>query len=102
MVADRSVPVLRVEATDGELLAVVFNAACHNTTLTGDSYRISGGFAGYAQTQIERTFPRTQAMFMQGCAGDANPYPRGSEELARLHGAALGDEVLRVLQEELL
>ena len=36
-------------------------------------------------------------MFMLGCAGDANPYPRGTMEWTRKHGAALGEEVTRVL-----
>lgn len=99
--ADRSVPVLRIDSPDGELRCVLFGAACHNTTLTGKHLQISGDFAGYAQVQIERAHRGAQAMFMQGCAGDANPFPRGSEEIARLHGRALGDEVLRVLKADL-
>ena len=73
----------------------------HNTTLPGKHLQISGDFAGYAQLQIERAHSGVQAMFMQGCAGDANPFPRGSEEIASLHGRALGDEVLRVLNTDL-
>jgi hypothetical protein len=40
-------------------------------------------------------------MFMLGCAGDANPYPRGTMDLARKHGTALGQEVCRVLETKL-
>lgn len=40
-------------------------------------------------------------MFTQGCGGDANPYPRESEEIARIHGMTLGKEVLRVLETKL-
>ncbi len=98
--ADRSVPVIRVAALDGTLQAILFGAACHNTTLGGRDMMISGDFAGYAQTVIERAHPGTQAMFMQGCAGDTNPFPRGSEEIARMHGDTLGNEVLRVLGED--
>ena len=36
-------------------------------------------------------------MFLSGCGADANPSPRGSLELAREHGAALAQEVERVL-----
>lgn len=99
--ADRSVPVLKISAPDGQLRGVVFGAACHNTTLTGRSFQISGDFAGYAQAAIQEHYPDVTAMFMQGCAGDANPYPRGTEELARLHGAALGGEVVRLLESKL-
>jgi hypothetical protein len=98
---DRSVPVLRIASSEGELRGVLFGAACHNTTLGGRDLAISGDFAGYAQQIVEREHPGVQAMFMQGCAGDANPHPRGSEEIARMHGLSLGDEVLRVLKSDL-
>jgi len=38
---------------------------------------------------------------MIGCAGAANPYPRGTMQLARQHGEALGREVERVLSGRL-
>lgn len=98
---DRSVPVLRIDDLDGTLRAVLFGAACHNTTLTGNDYLISGDFAGYAQHEIERLRPDVQAMFMQGCAGDANPHPRGNEAIARQHGKNLAQEVLRILDGKL-
>ena len=40
-------------------------------------------------------------MFMLGCAGDANPYPRGTMELVRITAPALGEEVCRVLGSKL-
>jgi hypothetical protein len=98
---DRSVPVLKIATPQGKLLGVLFGAACHNTTLTGKHLELSGDFAGYAQAEIEKRLPGVQAMFVQGCAGDANPFPRGSEEVARIHGQSLGQEVLRVLEEKL-
>lgn len=102
---DRSVPVLRVESPEGKLIGVVFGAACHNTTYGARDNQISGDFASAAQTFVEREFPGAQAMFMQGLAGDANPYPnslndpakRPATEIAREHGASLGREVARVL-----
>lgn len=102
---DRSVPVLRVHSPEGKLIGVVFGAACHNTTYGSRDNQISGDFASAAQTFVEKEFPGTQAMFMQGLAGDANPYPnslndpakRPASEIAREHGASLGREVTRVL-----
>ena len=99
---DRSVPVLRIDTPDGRLLGVLFGAACHNTTLTPKDLQISGDFAGYAQAQLEKSHKGVQAMFLQGCAGDANPFPRGSEEIARIHGQTLADEVGRVLETRLV
>ncbi len=102
---DRSVPVLRVDSPDGKLMGVVFGAACHNTTYGSRDNQISGDFASVAQAFVEREFPGAQAMFMQGLAGDANPYPnslndpakRMASEIAREHGVSLGREVKRVL-----
>ncbi|HJN12241.1 MAG: neutral/alkaline non-lysosomal ceramidase N-terminal domain-containing protein [Pirellulaceae bacterium] len=98
---DRSAPVLRIDSLEGEMRGVLFGAACHNTTLGGKHFDISGDFAGYAQGVIEREHTGVQAMFMQGCAGDANPFPRGEEAIARKHGSDLGQEVLRVLETKL-
>jgi hypothetical protein len=99
--ADRSVPVLRVDSPDGKLRAVLFQAGAHNTTLGGDNYEICGDYAGFAQAYVEERYPGVQALFMLGCAGDANPYPRGTMDLAREHGATLGKEVCRVLETKL-
>ena len=97
--ADRSVPVLRVETPEGELRAVLFGAACHNTTLTGQHYVVSGDYAGFAQTHIEEQFPGAESLFITGCGGSANPYPRGTLEFAQAHGTELGAEVCRVVND---
>jgi hypothetical protein len=99
--SDRTMPLLKVATADGRTRAVVFGAATHNTTLTQDEYRISGDYAGFAQEYVEKQLPGVQAMFVQGFAGDSNPYPRGTLELARQHGETLGREVLRVLDSKL-
>jgi neutral ceramidase len=99
--ADRTVPVLRVDGADGKPRAVLFGAATHNTTLTQDCYEVCGDYAGFAQAYVEENTPGAQAMFLLGCAGDSNPYPRGTMDLARTHGAELGKEVCRVLETKL-
>ena len=99
--ADRTVPVLRVSGEDGGLRAVVFGAATHCTTLTGSNMLIAGDYAGYAQEFLEARRPGVQAMFMTGCAGDANPYPRGTLDLARRHGSELAEAVRDVLGKPL-
>lgn len=99
---DHDVPVLRINAPDGQLRAVLFGYACHNTTLSGS--RISGDYAGHAQQFLEASFPGATALFLLGCAGDQNPYPRGKmvpdqqpEDLARQHGRALANAVATAL-----
>jgi hypothetical protein len=99
--ADRTAPVLRVDTPEGKLRAILFGAAVHGTTLTGNNYELCGDYAGFAQALIQEKHPAVQAMFMLGCAGDANPYPRGTMALAREHGTTLANEVCRVLDTKL-
>jgi hypothetical protein len=94
---DHSVPVLRVAKSDGKLRAVLFGYACHNTTLTGEHYVISGDYAGQAQLELEKAHPGTSAMFLMLCGADQNPNPRGQLEHVQQHGGALAREVTRVL-----
>lgn len=98
---DRSVPVLRIDSKEGSPRALLFSYACHNTTLTGDNHSLCGDYAGFAQEHIEAKLPNVQAMFMAGCGGDANPYPRGTMKWARRHGEALGQEVCRIAAMDL-
>ncbi len=92
---DHSVPVLAVRTTEGQLLALAFGYACHNTTLS--SYQWCGDYAGFAQIALEKKHPGTMAMFYMGCGADQNPLPRRSVELCESYGnmlAAAVDEVL--------
>ncbi len=93
---DPDVPVLKVTGAKGDLRAVLFGYACHNTTLTGEFYKFSGDYAGFAQAEIEKAKPGVTAMFYQLCGADINPNPRSKLELAEQHGKALAAEVLRV------
>jgi neutral ceramidase len=99
--ADRAAPLLRIDSSDGKLRAVLFGAAVHGTTLTGNNYELCGDYAGFAQSYVQEKHPSVQAMFLIGCAGDADPHPRGSMALARTHGETLGKEVCRLLESKL-
>ena len=95
--SDHDVPVLKVAGPDGQLRAVLFGYACHNTTLTGEFYKISGDYSGFAQIGIEKANPGSSALFLMLCGADQNPNPRSKLELAEQHGNALAQEVSRVL-----
>ncbi len=88
---DHEVPVLRVTNQDGQLIAILFSYACHNTTLSFQKF--SGDYAGFAQEYLEAAHPKTVALFMAGCGGDQNPYPRRTLGLAQQHGRALANAV---------
>lgn len=88
---DHYVPVLEVKGAQGPLLAVMFGYACHNTTLSFQ--KICGDYAGYAQEYLEAAHPGAVALFVMGCGGDQNPYPRGTLDLAKQHGRTLANAV---------
>ncbi len=94
---DESVPILRVQKSEGKPLAIVFGYACHNTTLRPDMMKIAADFAGFAQDRIETDFPGAVALFVTGCAGDADPHPFGTLEMAKDHGEELAAAVKFVL-----
>ncbi len=96
-VTDKDVPVLKVESADGKLRGLLFGYACHNTTLTGEFYQVSGDYAGFAQEAIERAHPGALALFVMGCGADINPYPRSKLEIAQQHGDELAKSVEQVL-----
>lgn len=97
-VVDHDVPVLQVKDAAGKMIALLFGYACHNTT-SGD-YAFHGDYAGFAQATLEESYPGTVALFILGCAGDQNPYPRGAVspgktaiDLAKRHGQGLASAV---------
>jgi neutral ceramidase len=96
---DHAVPALAIAKPDGVLRAVLFGYACHNTCLS--FYRYCGDYAGYAQHYLEEHRSGFTALFLAGCGGDQNPYPRGNDvvpgrtdlELAQFHGRTLANAV---------
>ncbi|HYF34749.1 MAG TPA: neutral/alkaline non-lysosomal ceramidase N-terminal domain-containing protein, partial [Prosthecobacter sp.] len=97
---DHTVPVLKVANADGDKdIAYVFGYACHCTTLGHQKF--SGDYAGYAQEALQKAHPGVIAMFMNGCSGDQNPYPRRTTELAQTHGKSLATAVEAALTTQL-
>ena len=97
---DHSVPVLKVTDEADKEIALVFGYACHCTTLGHQKF--SGDYAGYAQEYLQAAHPGVTAMFMNGCSGDQNPYPRRTVELAQNHGRSLATAVEAALTTKLV
>lgn len=97
---DQDVPVITVKAGE-QVKAIVFGYSCHTTALGGLS--INGDYAGFAQLELERSFPGAMALFVQNCGGDANPLPRirgkdaEATELAGMYGRVLAEAVRQVI-----
>ncbi len=94
---DHTVPVLKIADAAGKIRAILFAYACHNTTLTAETYQLSGDYAGFAAAALEDRHPGATALFLMLCGADQNPNPRGTVELARQHGNTMAGEVDRVL-----
>ena len=92
---DHDVPVLTARDLDGKLFAILFGYACHATTLASTKW--DGDYPGYAQAELERSYPECTAMFWAGCGADQNPLPRRKLELAQKYGVALAQAVKDVL-----
>lgn len=93
---DHQVPVLRVDDANGELKAVMFGYACHNTTMGFRKWL--GDYAGFAQEYFEKDHPGVTALFMMGCGGDQNPYPRSELHYAHKHGRSLATSIEAALE----
>ncbi|MCA9039896.1 MAG: neutral/alkaline non-lysosomal ceramidase N-terminal domain-containing protein, partial [Planctomycetaceae bacterium] len=100
-IIDETLPILKISSPDGKLRGIVFNYACHCTTLVPKHNFINGDWAGYAQKFLEEAYPDTIALCTIGCGADANPEPRGEFEHAIQNGRTIADEVQRVLKTEL-
>ena len=82
---DHDLPVLAVRAAEGdEYAAILFGYACHATTLS--FYQWSGDWPGFAQIELEKSFPGAMALFVAGCGADQNPLPRRTVQLAEEYG----------------
>ncbi len=100
---DPTVMLLRVDRQDGTPLAVVVNYACHPVVLGPSNLKYSADYPGEMMRMVESSLPgNPMCMFMQGAAGDINPYydktpiSENAVELMRETGRTLGTEVLRV------
>ncbi len=102
---DQDVPVITVRSGE-QMKAIVFGYSCHTTALGGLS--INGDYAGFAQLELEKSFPGSVAMFVQNCGGDANPLPRirgrdaEASGLAGMYGHILAEAVRQVVAAKMI
>jgi len=102
---DPTVGVIRVDDASGTPRAVIVNYACHGVVLGPDNRQISADYPGYLARRVERELPGALCLFVQGGAGDINPYldkqpvaQNGFGEAEKM-GNALAEETLKVVRK---
>ena len=90
---DHDLPVLRATDSEGKLIALLINYACHGTTLLPKHNFVHGDWIGATQEMIEKKYPGTMAMVAIGCAGDSNPSPRGEFEYVSQHATMITEKI---------
>ncbi len=99
---DPTVMVLRVDGEDGSPIAVLVNYACHPVVLGPENLDYSADYPGEMMRAVEQKFAGSVAMFLQGGAGNINPYydktPLAENAVGSMRqtGQTLAKEVLRV------
>jgi len=78
---DPTVNVLVVKDADGKTRAVLVNYACHPSILGPDNLEFSADYPGAMKRFVESHVPGALCLFVQGGAGDINPY-RDKEPVA--------------------
>ena len=98
---DYSLAVLRVETPAAEPIANLVNFACHPVVLGPENLEISADYVGVLTKRVEEALGG-QCMFLQGAAGDINPFwdktppSEGAFEQMERMGQAVGREAIRV------
>jgi neutral ceramidase len=100
---DPTVSVLRVDRSDGTPLAILTNYACHAVIFGSDNLKFSADWPGVMNRYVERQFgPVTMSFFLQGAAGDINPFDAtiplqdGAVQALEATGDKIGSEVVRL------
>jgi hypothetical protein len=97
--ADDTLVVVRVTGEEGQTRAILFNYACHPTTLAWQNRLLSPDFVGAAREVLERAF-EAPAIFLQGASGELAPRDNyvGEPAIADRNGRQLGYAVAAVIE----
>jgi hypothetical protein len=98
---DHTLGVVAIDGVDGKPIATLVNFACHPVVLGPENLEIAADYPGAMMAKIEDSIGG-QAMFVQGAAGDINPFwdktapADGGFEAMKKMGEAVAAEALRV------
>jgi len=64
---------LKLTDKNGAIKGILYNYACHPTSVGSDNYLISADFPGEVRTQMKEIYPDAEIVFLQGCGADIKP-----------------------------
>ena len=98
---DRQIGLIRLEALDGKLIALLVNYAMHGTVLGGENLEISGDAPGIVSKYVEEKLG-APVLYINGAEGDVAPIysQKPTFQLAHLgeFRVMLGDRILQANQ----
>ena len=71
---DKDLFLLKFVDRNAKIRGLIYNYACHPTTLGPDNYHISADFPGAVGRLLEEKNPGMIPVFLQGCGADIKPY----------------------------
>ncbi len=80
---DRAMTLLALRDAEGKNLVTLFHVACHAVSIYPTNPAISADWPGSASRAIAEV-AGGEALFLQGCAGDINPFLRGEPGVAQM------------------
>lgn len=103
---DHSLPFLKITDSDGTIRGLIFNYACHATTLGPNDNQYNPDWPGFAAKFLEEAYPGAFALSLIGCGADANPEPRAGKNIDAIatsiaHGRAAAAGVKQGLEGKL-
>jgi neutral ceramidase len=92
---DRRIGMLRLETTDGTLMALIANYAIHGTVMGGENLKISGDAPGVVSEYVEEK-TGVPLLFINGAAGNIAPIYSQNPSTGRLKEfkLMLGEKIL--------
>lgn len=80
---DRTLALVLLRGTDDQPVASLFHVACHAVSIYPSNPGISADWPGAASRAIGAALGG-EALFLQGCTGDINPWRRGAVRVAEM------------------
>jgi hypothetical protein len=82
---DRTLALVSFRDADNKSIASLFHVACHAVSIYPSNPAISADWPGAAARTISAALGG-ESLFLQGCAGDINPWRRGEPAVATMAG----------------